>query len=311
MIRNSRGKGSLRKSWPVVLVLVGFLLCTRPALARVLVLDAGHDPVSATGDASKSGAVGTCGQLEFVYNDEAANSVASSLQAQQDWKLVRTRESGQSINWQLFPETVLLQNLSLAAQANWSGAKTLYARAAIANAAHCDALISLHHDATREDHEMTDPELCVDPASGIAKGGRRLTPDFLRQYRVGYSIFVYDKDGANPARSRESRHLARLIARRIQALGRLPSNHHLPQEDCQSCETLDAKLGVFHQNLAILREARCPAVLIEVGNIVDPDDERIVNNDQFRSRLAEAIRQGTQDYFSRFDQRQNRKHPEP
>lgn len=264
----------------------------------VLVLDAGHDPVTASGDTAKSGALGTCGAPEVVYNDQVLKSVAAAMPADGPYQVIQTRRFGESVDWELFPESVLLQNLSRAGQANWATAKTLYARAAIANAAHCDALVSFHHDATREDRAVYDASLCQDPVTGFAKGGKRLSEDFLRRYRVGYSVFVYNKDDANPARSAESRHLARLITRRIRALGRPPSNHHLPQEDCRSCEILDGQTGVYHQNLALLREAKCPAVLIEVGNIVDANDEAIVNNDPFRERLAFAVKAGVDDYFS-------------
>lgn len=56
-------------------------------------------------------------------------------------------------------------------------------------------------------------------------------------------------------------------------------------------------MGIWHENLAVLRGTKMPAVLIEVGNIIDPTDEKIINNDDFRKQFSLALKKGLDAYF--------------
>ena len=52
-------------------------------------------------------------------------------------------------------------------------------------------------------------------------------------------------------------------------------------------------MGIIHKDVAVLRDTRCPAVLIEVGNIADGGpggDEAKINTSAFRESLAAAIK---------------------
>ncbi|MGE0528215.1 MAG: N-acetylmuramoyl-L-alanine amidase, partial [Bdellovibrionales bacterium] len=118
---------------------------------------------------------------------------------------------------------------------------------------------------------------------------------------------VYDDDTANPRRIRESKRLATLIAIRFQKnLQRVPSNYHGRDGDCLNadgtpdCRDVDPQLGIIHKNVAVLRETRCPAVLIEVGNIADGGkggDEQMIRDATFRKKLAVAVKQAVDDYW--------------
>jgi N-acetylmuramoyl-L-alanine amidase len=41
-----------------------------------------------------------------------------------------------------------------------------------------------------------------------------------------------------------------------------------------------------------------PAVLVEVGNIADAEDEALINTEQFREQFAQAVNRAVERYFS-------------
>jgi N-acetylmuramoyl-L-alanine amidase len=57
--------------------------------------------------------------------------------------------------------------------------------------------------------------------------------------------------------------------------------------------------GIYYANLAIPRATELPAVLVETAYIIHPEDEMLLQEDEFRQRLAEAIFQGIIDYVER------------
>jgi N-acetylmuramoyl-L-alanine amidase len=55
--------------------------------------------------------------------------------------------------------------------------------------------------------------------------------------------------------------------------------------------------GIFYANLAIPRATQLPAVLVESAFIMHPEDEMLLQEDEFRQRVAEAIFRGISDYI--------------
>jgi N-acetylmuramoyl-L-alanine amidase len=66
---------------------------------------------------------------------------------------------------------------------------------------------------------------------------------------------------------------------------------------CRSIgDTLDARIiGVKGARFEVLRGARMPAVLIEVGFLSNYNEERMLGNSYYRQRIAESIAQGIRD----------------
>ncbi len=111
----------------------------------------------------------------------------------------------------------------------------------------------------------------------------------------GFSLFVSDK-GAEPL---ESRDLATRIGLAIKAAGFVPSLHHAEKIPGEGRSLLDARIGLFgFDSLAILKAAQIPAVLIEVGIIVNRQEELIAGSPNFRVLYAEAIERGIRSYCS-------------
>lgn len=72
----------------------------------------------------------------------------------------------------------------------------------------------------------------------------------------------------------------------------------LSRSICRSIgDSLDARIiGVKAARFEVLRGARMPAVLIEVGFLSNYNEERMLSNSYYRQRIAESIVQGIHDY---------------
>ena len=174
------------------------------------------------------------------------------------------------------------------ARLKWRTHQKLLMRAALANKNHADLFISIHHDSTAEHWQKTDLNLCA------GKGGKRLNAQFKQQYQVGFSLFI-DENKPDPTRS-QSLKLATLISKRLVALGRTVADYHL--DDCMSCRIINPALGIWHQDLAVLKNTLMPSVLIEVGNLIDPDDEAIISSPGFSKLFVELMQSALDEYFA-------------
>ncbi len=149
-----------------------------------------------------------------------------------------------------------------------------------------------------------------------SSGGAKLTSDFTSEgLKTGHMILVNYKDdpdaGFSPkkdARKIQSAALASQIATQFQlnsgVIGgqtRQISNHHTAKEEpglnFMSLGEDGDRLGLVHRNVAVLRETRCPAILIEVGNISDSIDEGKITNAEFRVEFVKRIKAGADAYF--------------
>lgn len=244
----------------------------------IVVIDSGHEP-------SALGATGTCNKNELVYNDQLVQQIAQTLG--NTYQIILTRQPGLDVQTDIPNLENNLPNIGIAL---WNSKKSLFARAAIANLNHANVFISIHHDSTSTEQQVIDPTLCEH------HGGINLKPDFKNQYRIGYNIFFDNADSTT--RRAKSLLLAENIGKQLRAIGRIPSNYHVyPVDKCKSCYPVNKVLGVWNEDLAVLRNTNMPAVLIEVGNIVDPEDEQIINTNDFRIKFSAALKQALNEYF--------------
>ena len=105
----------------------------------------------------------------------------------------------------------------------------------------------------------------------------------------GFSIFV----------SRENSRLAKSLAcasavgGEMRAAGLHPSRYHASPVLGENRPFADETNGVhFYDHLAVLRGAAMPAVLVEVGVIVNPEEELRMREPALRRRIAAAIAAG-------------------
>jgi N-acetylmuramoyl-L-alanine amidase len=161
----------------------------------------------------------------------------------------------------------------------------------LANSSKAGLFISIHHDSTAERFITADSSLCG------GRGGHTLLPEFKARNDIGFNVFV-DQDSKNP-HYQHSLRFAKLLGQELVGLGRKPSNYHyFPEDDCRSCRPVIRELGIWHQKLYVLRHVRMPAVLVEVGNIADAEDEALINTEQFRAQFAQALNRAVDRFFS-------------
>ncbi len=149
----------------------------------------------------------------------------------------------------------------------------LEARAARAKVAGAWLLLSIHHDSAQDRYLLREE-----------RDGREA---FRATRRIrGYSLFV----SGLSLRYAASLRAARALGRQLLALGRRPTLHHAEPIPGEGRPLVDRRLGIYRfDDLKVLREATCPAVLLEVGVLVDPVDEAYVSDPGRREAMAGAI----------------------
>lgn len=73
------------------------------------------------------------------------------------------------------------------------------------------------------------------------------------------------------------------------AAGHRPTMHHAADIPGERRKLLDRENGVYEAPFAVVRRTRVPAVLVEVGVIVNPDEESWLDEAANRQRLIGAL----------------------
>ncbi len=248
------------------------------APAETIVIDSGHEP-------SNGGATGVCQQKEFTYNDDVVAALRAVLGKK--YKIVLTREKDQEVE---ISNPKLADFVPAAEKQKWEKRKPLFARGAIANQQKADFFLSIHHDSVSAKWQQEEPTACA------GKPGHKISAELKKKYQFGYNIFL-NPDSPKPV-FEKSMKFARLLAGQMKELGRIPSTYHVfPDDDCKSCKPIDPALGIWSHDLAILRTATMPAVLVEIGVIADQEDEKKVSDPAFRQKLAVGFEKAFQRFF--------------
>ena len=114
---------------------------------------------------------------------------------------------------------------------------------------------------------------------------------FLPEARLfsGFSLFVSRRNRELDA----SRRCASAIGSHLRTIGLAPSRYHADPVFGEKRPFADAVNGVhYFDNLAVAHTASMPAVLIEAGVVVNPEDERRVTGPAMRQAIAAAITRG-------------------
>jgi N-acetylmuramoyl-L-alanine amidase len=130
-----------------------------------------------------------------------------------------------------------------------------------------DLFVSIHHDSM--------PQAWID-------AGRQ-------KHYAGYSIFVSAKNSHYD----QSLACAKQVGRALQAAGEKPSLYHATPIAGENRPLLDKRLGVHqYDDLIVLKSATMPALLVEIGVIVNPSEEVRLSQPQTRQKIAHALASG-------------------
>lgn len=145
-------------------------------------------------------------------------------------------------------------------------------RVAAIAAARPSLVLSVHHDSVQERYLTRR----------IVDGAERHQTDTI----AGFSLFV-PTAGLQATASLDT---ARTIAEALLAAGERPSLHHAEPIEGEDRRLLDAAYGIYAGDfLKILRSASAPTVLIEVGVIKNPAEERRLSDPATIAVLADAV----------------------
>ncbi|WP_295404485.1 N-acetylmuramoyl-L-alanine amidase [uncultured Thiocystis sp.] len=146
-------------------------------------------------------------------------------------------------------------------------------RAEQANALGADLLISVHHDSVQPSY-LTE----------VHKHGKTFR---YSRHAQGYSLLISRDQSCGETRSRR---LAEHLGDSLQMRGYRATGHHAEDIDGEHRPWLDPERGIdAFDRLAVLRHATMPAVLVEAGVIVHPEEEAELANAAAQRRQAGAL----------------------
>jgi N-acetylmuramoyl-L-alanine amidase len=155
-------------------------------------------------------------------------------------------------------------------------------RPQIAQEEKADLFISLHHDSAQKQYF----------SDWTFEGRQHPYSDKFH----GYSIFV----STSSRWAKDSMTLATLLGRALEANGLTPSLHHAEAIPGEGRTLLDPSLGIYRfDELAVLRGATMPALLLESALIVNRDEEQAIQAGTYHPKVVAALLQAITQYCSR------------
>ncbi len=155
-------------------------------------------------------------------------------------------------------------------------------RTAIAARHYADVFVSIHHDS--------------------------MQPQFLskwvykdKSYRhgekfKGYSLFISQKT----KQKTQNTQLAHSIANYLLESKFKPSLHHAMPIKGENRRLIDRQQGIYEfPQLAVLRTAKMPAILVECGVIINKDEELLLSDEAYQQKLAKALADGIVTYLNK------------
>lgn len=148
---------------------------------------------------------------------------------------------------------------------------TLSERVDISNQIHPALFLSIHHDSAQmrylEKNEKTYGYKTIKPINGYSL--------FVSRLNTAYDTSVV---------------FATKLGESLVNINRLPTLHHAEMIEGESKELINSRFGIYHyDNLVVLKNNRYPAVLLEIGLIVDEKDEKYVSDPKNIKKMCQAL----------------------
>ena len=156
----------------------------------------------------------------------------------------------------------------------------LQERAKLASDHKASAFLSIHHDSVQRKY-----------LSHWVLGGKVIE---YSDVFSGFSLFVWQQNGYSAA----SLKLATAIGRNLTTAGFIPTLHHAEPIKGENRQLLNRVLGVYEAPFVVLKSSLMPAVLFEVGVIVNRSEEQRLDDPTYRSKIQDGILRALQEYCS-------------
>ncbi len=156
---------------------------------------------------------------------------------------------------------------------------SLLQRVKIAKDKNATLFLSLHHDSVQPKY-----------LTFYKKDGKKLHKS---KHFSGYSIFF---SKLNPHK-KKSKTYAKFLGDELLKKGLKPTLHHAEKIKGENRELIDKKRGIYQfEDLIVLKRTSMPAVLLESGVIVNPDEERRLNTKKYREKIIQSIASALEKY---------------
>jgi N-acetylmuramoyl-L-alanine amidase len=143
-----------------------------------------------------------------------------------------------------------------------------------------DLFLSIHHDSVQKKYKQYWQH----------EGKWQEYSDLFK----GYSLFVWE----GSPHLKDSIAVATLIGSNLRSAGFAPTLHHAEPIPGENRPLLNRKLGVYAAPFAVLRYATMPAVLFEVGIIVNRAEEQELEDPKVRAEIQIQLLSALQEFCS-------------
>jgi N-acetylmuramoyl-L-alanine amidase len=156
----------------------------------------------------------------------------------------------------------------------------LQERTKLAKKKQADLFVSIHHDSM----QLT-----------FLKKWQVKGKDYLHSEKFkGYSLFISQKKRTSQRNTR----LAYAIADSLLNNKFTPSLHHAIPIKGENRRLINSARGIYEfPELAVLRTAKMPAILVECGVIVNKDEEQLLSDTAYQQKIVNALADGIVTYL--------------
>lgn len=157
-------------------------------------------------------------------------------------------------------------------------------RTAIAHKKQAEVFISIHHDSMQ-------PQFL---SKWIYEGKTYRHGEKFK----GYSLFISPQTAHKKANQRLATHIAdHLLDQQLR-----PSLHHAMPIKGENRHLIDRQRGIYaFPELAVLRTATMPAILVECGIIINKDEELLLSDGAYQQKIAKSLADGIVTYLKNYN----------
>ena len=152
-----------------------------------------------------------------------------------------------------------------------SGVDGLEARTKFANSRNFDLFLSIHHDSVKEHF--------IEAWNFDGKTLRRSNAF------SGFSI-IYSEE--NP-KSQKSFLFGELLGRALIKRGLHPTNYHALDIPGERRRLINSELGIYDIEFWVVKSTQMPALLLEVGFIINSEEELLLSTPEYRHKIVQSV----------------------
>jgi len=157
-----------------------------------------------------------------------------------------------------------------------AGDEGLRERTEFANSQKFDLFLSIHHDSVQRTF-----------LEEWNYNGRTLKKSNAFS---GFSL-IYSEENA---KSQKSKQFAELLGRALKKRGLRPTNYHALDIPGERRRLITPELGIYDIEFWVVKSTKMPAVLLEVGFIINSEEELLLSSPSYRDKIVKSIEEAVE-----------------